>query len=148
MTVQESFPELLRNLRGNGLFGLGRFGRFLTVGLANAAAGYFLFLLFFSALDFHYLVANMLAFLTWVWFGFDLQRRWTFRAKPSAVAFWKFLANQLAFLGLGSVLLGLFVEVLSLRAEIAYVMTLGIVTVGMYLSSLVLVFRGTDVDRK
>jgi len=135
-------------LRGEGLLGFGRFGRFLAVGLVNSGAGFFLFLFFFSALGFHYLVANGLVFVTWAWFGFELQRRWTFRARATIVAFGKFLVNQIAFLGLGSVLLWTLVETFTLRAEFAYLLTLGIVTAGMYLSSLLWVFRGTVTGRE
>lgn len=113
------------------------------VGLANAVAGFLLFVIFFSALGFHYLVANVFVFVTWAWFGFELQRRWTFRAEASRDAFGKFLVNQIAFLGLGSALLWTLVEILTLRPEFAYLLTLGIVTIGMYLSSLLWVFRGT-----
>ena len=125
-----------------------RFGRFLVVGFVNAVASFLLFYIYLTALGAHYLVANVLVFVTWVWFGFELQRRWTFRAKASGVTFGKFLLNQIAFLGLGSVLLWTLVEVLTVRAEFAYLLTLGIVTAGMYLSSLLWVFRGTVTSRE
>ena len=134
-------------LRGDGLLGFGRFGRFLAVGLVNAAAGFFLFLFFFSTLGVHYLVANVLVFVTWAWFGFELQRRWTFRATRTIVAFGRFLLNQIAFLGLGSLLLWTLVEIFTVRAEFAYLLTLVMVTAGMYLSSLLWVFRGTRSSR-
>ena len=124
-----------------------KFARFLIVGLANTVAGFLFFLFFFSGLGLHYLVANMLVFVTWAWFGFELQRRWTFRAKPSSAAFGKFLLNQVVFLGLGSMLLWAFVEVFRLRAEFAYLPTLGIVTGLSYLSSLLWVFRGIGTSR-
>lgn len=118
------------------------------MGVVNATAGFFLFLFFFSALGLHYLVANVLVFVTWAWFGFELQRRWTFRAKPSSIAFGKFLVNQVAFLGLGSLLLWTLVGALNFRTEFAYLLTLGMITVGMYLSSLLLVFAGADGSRE
>ena len=148
MTARDRAAQRFGKMRGDGLLGFGRFGRFLAVGLVNAVAGFFLFLFFFSSLGLHYLVANMLVFVTWAWFGFELQRRWTFRVTPSRVAFGKFLANQVAFLWLGSVLLWTLVEALALRAEFAYLLTLGMITVGMYFSSLLLVFpRGSRKSR-
>ena len=89
----------------------------------------------------HYLVGHVLAFVTWVWFGFELQRRWTFRVLTSREAFRKFLFNQVFFLGLGSLLLWTTVEVLNVCAELAYLMTLGVVTAAVYLSSFLWVFR-------
>lgn len=148
MTTQGKAKSRSRKLRGDGVLSFAKFGRFLVVGLINAAAGFVLFLFFFTAVGFHYLLANGLVFLTWAWFGFELQRRWTFRAKASSVAFGKFLLNQIAFLGLGSLLLWALVEVFAIRAEFAYPLTLGIVTVGMYVSSLFWVFRRDEHESR
>lgn len=143
MTTKDMAAERFGKLEGDGLLGFRRFGRFLAVGLVNTAAGFFLFLFFFTALGVHYLVANGLVFVTWAWFGFELQRRWAFRATATIVAFGKYLVNQIAFLGLGSALLWTLVEAFTLRAEFAYLLSLGLVTAGIYLSSLLWVFRGT-----
>lgn len=143
MTSKDMAAQRFGKLEGDGLLGLRRFARFLMVGLANAVAGFLLFVFFFSGLGFHYLVANVLVFVTWAWFGFELQRRWTFRATATIVAFGKYLVNQIAFLGLGSALLWTLVEAFTLRAEFAYLLTLGLVTAGIYLSSLLWVFGGT-----
>ncbi len=148
MTTEDKFSQRFGKLRGYGLSSFGKFGRFLVVGLVNTAAGFFLFLFFFTALGVHYLVANGLVFVTWAWFGFELQRRWAFRATATIVAFGKYLVNQIAFLGLGSALLWTLVEAFTLRAEFAYLLTLGIVTAGMYLSSLLWVFRRTGTSRE
>ena len=148
MRTQDKSGSRVRMLRNDGFSSFAKFGRFLVVGLVNATAGFFLFLFFFSALGLHYLLANVLVFVTWAWFGFELQRQWTFRAKPSSIAFGKFLANQVVFLGLGTLLMWALVGALNLRAEFAYLLTLGLVTVGMYLSSLLLVFAGADGSRK
>lgn len=129
-------------------FGLAKFSRFLAVGLLNAVVGFLLFLLFFSVLGLHYLLANVLVFISWVWFGFELQRRWAFRAKASSAAFGKHLLNQIAFTLLGSILLWVLVEGLNVRPELAYIFTLGIVTVGIYVSSLFWVFGRTNQVRK
>lgn len=148
MRTQGRSGSWVRTLRNDGFSSFAKFGRFLVVGLVNAIAGFFLFLFFFSTLGLHYLLANMLVFVTWAWFGFELQRRWTFRARPSSVAFGKFLANQVAFLGLGTLMMWALVGALNLHAEFAYLLTLGMVTVGMYSSSLLLVFAGAGGSRK
>lgn len=131
-------------LRRAHLSGAAKFGRFLIIGMINAAAGFVLFLFFFRALGLHYFLANVLVFVTWAWFGFELQRRWTFRAVTSGVAFGKFLGNQILFLGLLSLLMWTLVEVSSVRAEFAYLLALGVVAVGMYLVSLFWVFGLPD----
>ena len=130
----------MKDLLSKDHFGLAKFNRFLAVGLLNAAAGFLLFLLFFSVLAFHYFLANVLVFISWVWFGFELQRRWAFRAEASSVAFGKHLLNQIVFTLLGSILLWILVEGFTIRPELAYIFSLGIVTVGIYVSSLLWVF--------
>ena len=128
----------------DGHFGLAKFIRFLAVGLLNAAAGFLLFLLFFSILGLHYLLAKVLVFISWVWFGFELQRRWAFRARASSAAFGKHLLNQIVFTLIGSILMVLLVEGFDVRPELAYIFTLGMVAVGMYVSSLFWVFGRTS----
>jgi putative flippase GtrA len=146
MRAQGRAGSWFTTLQIDGLPSLRKFGRFLVVGLVNATAGFFLFLFFFSALGLHYLLANVLAFVTWVWFGFQLQRRWTFRAKASSFAFGKYLVSQIFFLGLGSLLLWTLVEALALRAEVAYLLTLGLVTGLLYLSTLLWVFGRSETN--
>lgn len=120
--------------------GLAKFSRFVGVGLFSAVVGFLLFLLFFSVLGLHYLLANVLVFISWVWFGFELQRRWAFRAQASSAAFGRYFLNQIVFTVVGSFLLWVLVEVFTVRPELAYIFTLGIVTAGMYVSSLFWVF--------
>jgi len=144
MTTVNRANSWMKDLLGEDRLGFAKFSRFLTVGLFNSVAGFLLFLLFFSVLGLHYLLANVLVFISWVWFGFELQRKWSFRAKASGAAFGRHLLNQIAFILLGSILLWFLVEELNNRPELAYIFTLGIVTVGMYVSSLLWVFRRTD----
>ena len=146
MRTQGRAGSRFRTLKVDGLSSFAKFGRFLVVGLVNATAGFFLFLFFLSALGLHYLLANVMVFVTWVWFGFELQRRWTFRAKASGVAFGKYLVSQIAFLGLGSLLLWTLVEALALRAEVAYLLALGLVTGLLYLSTLLWVFGRSETN--
>lgn len=120
---------------------LSQFSRFLVVGLINAVAGFLLFLLFFGLCGWHYLLANMLVFISWAWFGFELQRRWAFRTDLFRGNFSKYLINQTVFVAIGTLALFVFVQFVRLRPELAYVVTLGVTTAGMYLSSRFWVFR-------
>ncbi len=121
--------------------GLSRFFRFLTVGLVNSVASFVLFLVYFSAIGFHYLLANILVFVSWVWVGYELQRRFAFQAKRTAGGFARFVVNQIGFMTIGTLLLWVLVELVRLLPEIAYLLTLGIITGGLYLSSRFWVFR-------
>lgn len=118
-----------------------KFGRFLSVGLTNTVVGFLLFQFFLSALGFHYLIANVLVFVTWIWFGYELQRRWTFRAKASASSFGKYAVNQIAILGLATLLLWMLVHVLTLQPAFAYIVSMGVATAIQYFLTLLWVFR-------
>lgn len=124
--------------------GLSRFGRFVMVGVLNSAVGFLLFLLFFNVLEIHYLVANLLVFASWVWFGFELQRRWAFRAEKGRKSFTRFLAMRIPLVPLSTSLIWTMVEVLHLREEFAYILTISLVTAGIYLVSVFWVFRRAE----
>lgn len=120
------------------------FTRFILVGLLNALATFLIFLILFNVADFHYLLANVLAFGVWVWFGFELQRRWVFRSMGASGAFTKFLVNQIVFTGFGSLLLWLLVEHAQIYVEVAYVVSVGLIGTAIYLASHFWVFRRPD----
>jgi putative flippase GtrA len=144
MTADNRVNTRIKDLLGEDRLGMAKFARFLAVGLFNAFAGFLLFILFFRILGLHYLLANVLVFISWAWFGFELQRRWAFRVESSGVAFSRYLLNQIVFTLFGSVLLWILVEGLQSGPELAYLLTLGIVTLGIYVSSLLWVFRRTN----
>ena len=118
-----------------------QFLRFLIVGAINALAGFLLFLLYFWVIDFHYLVSNVLVCLTWVWFGFELQRYWAFRAVRTKMAFPRYFLNQIGFAGFGTGLLWFLVEFWGFREEFGYLAAVGLTTIGIYLTSRYWVFR-------
>lgn len=123
---------------------LHKFSRFLAAGLFNALAGVLLFVFFFSVLGFHYLLANLLVFVSWAWFGFELQRRWVFRAQASSLAFGKYAINHILSTIFGSILLWFFVEELNTPPILGYLFALGVMTAAIYLSSLFWVFSSNN----
>jgi putative flippase GtrA len=144
MTIANGPNTWIRDLLIKDPLKLAKFTRFLVVGLFNAVVGFLLFLLFFSVAGFHYLLSNVLVFISWVWFGFELQRRLVFRVKASGAAFGKHVLNQILFTAVGSALLWVLVNGLNTRPELAYIFTSGIVTAGIYLSSLFWVWGRTN----
>ena len=122
----------------------GTFFRFLAVGLLNTVVSFVLFLAYFHLLQMHYLVANMAVFISWVWFGYELQRRLAFRASKAKRGFARFILNQVIFILVGTLVLWAMVEWANLIPEVAYVATLGVVTIGMYASSRLWVFRKAE----
>lgn len=119
----------------------GKFFRFIAVGILNTAVSFGLFLVFFHLFGFHYLVANATVFISWVWFGYQLQRTLAFRVPKSKDGFKKFLLNQLLFIGVSSFSMWLVVELGGVEPEIAWLITVGLVTLGMYVVSRLWVFN-------
>lgn len=117
-------------------------GMFVVVGVLNAVAGYLLFLLYANGMGFHYLLANVLVFVTWAWIGFELQRRWTFRAEPSLPAFGRYIVNQIGFIFVGTIFLVILVEGLNLRPDAAYLVSTASVSAGVFIVARFWVFRG------
>ena len=115
--------------------------RFIVAGGTNLVATYALFLAGFLFLGLHYLAANLFAFLAWAWFGFEIQRVWVFKKKRSVAAFFKYVLNQLVFFGVSTLLLFIAVDTVGIRPELAYLVVVAIVGIGMYLSSILFVFR-------
>jgi putative flippase GtrA len=121
---------------------------FVGVGVLNAGAGYLLFLLYTVGIGFHYLLASVLVFVTWLWFGFELQRRLTFRAAPSMPAFGKYVVNQVTFIFIGKLLLVILVEGLSIPADAAYLISTASVTAGVFLVARFWVFGGRQRGKR
>lgn len=78
--------------------------------------------------------------MAWVWFGYELQRVWVFRVDRARRGFVKYLTNQLAFAGLTAFLLWLLVDVVGIVAEVAYLICVAIITLGVYLSATFWIF--------
>lgn len=118
-------------------------GKYLLAGFVNVVAGFILFLLYFKVLGWHHLVANVLVFGSWVWFGYQIQRRWTFQAAHSWKSLAKYITNQVVFASTGTVSLWFLVDWIGLDATLGYALSTGIMTVGMYALSAFWVFRAT-----
>jgi putative flippase GtrA len=114
--------------------------RFLGVGGLNALATYGLFLTFLWTFGIYYVFANLLAFIAWSWFGYELQRRFVFSAVGAPFVFARYIANQLFFMVAGTGILALLVDVATIPPPIAYLIMLAIVTTGLFLTSKFLVF--------
>ena len=119
-----------------------RIAKFLAAGGFNLSAGYFIFFVFSELVGVHYLVAYSLAVFIWTGVGYEIQRRWVFRARPSKKALVRYLTPQLLLwvLGLGGFSLG--VEILGLSAQLTYFLNLALLSVALYLYSRFFVFSG------
>ena len=58
-------------------------------------------------------------------------------------AFFRYLINQVTFFGASTLLLLFAVEVANVTPELAYLIVVGVVAIGMYLSSIFFVFRNS-----
>lgn len=141
MPFRHPLFRILDQSHSNSGQDLTRFSRFVVAGLVNTVASFLLFLVFHTGFGWNYILSNILVFMSWLWFGFEVQRRFAFRAKRSRDSFVKFGLNQLVFVGLGTLILWILVEFGTLDPRVAYVLTISLVTAGVYFSSLLWVFR-------
>lgn len=108
----------------------GQFGRFLVVGAANTLLSFLVYTTLVLA-GVPYWLAGALGFCVGAANGYVLNRRWTFVARDSNRARVRYLAVQLAGLGVTTGLLWLFVEAGTDRIA-AYALTVPLVTVSMF----------------
>ena len=116
------------------------FLRYVLVGSVNAAVGLALYLVFLRGLDFNYVLANFFSLALWSWFGFQLQRVFTFRANRTHLGFVKYLTNHLLFILASSLILVALVELIGFSPEIAYLLVLVLSSFGLFVVSKLFVF--------
>ena len=111
-----------------------QFGKFLVVGASNTALSFVVYA-GLTAVGIPYVAAGAAGFAAGAVNGYVLNRRWTFGRGDSTGARVRYLAVQLAGLGTTSALLALLVEERRLGHVDAYVVTVPIVTVAMFLAN-------------
>jgi putative flippase GtrA len=139
-------PAGRRKLRGLGLQLLSfpiftQYYRFLLAGSLNALAGLGLFSLLHRGFVIVDVASYLLAFLIWALPGFELQRRFVFRAQFDRLATIRYLSTQLVSLVLGGVFLFILMRVVGLIPEFAYLLSVVLLTVVIFLLSRRWVFR-------
>lgn len=92
-----------------------QFVKFCVVGVLNTAVDFGMYYVLsrgYLGFHFHYLIANVIAFLVAVTNSFALNKRWTFgsRNEKNALQFTKFVSVNLVSLAMYEALLALFVE--------------------------------------
>jgi len=139
-------PARRRKLRGLRLQRLSfpiftQYFRFLLAGSLNALAGLGLFSLLHRGFGIVDVASYLLAFLIWALPGFELQRRFVFRAQFDRLATIRYLSTQLVSLVLGGVFLLILARVVGLIPEFAYLLSVVLLTVVIFFLSRRWVFR-------
>ena len=115
--------------------------RFLLAGSLNALVGLGLFSLLHRGLGIVDVTSYLLAFLIWALPGFELQRRFVFRAQFDRLATIRYLSTQLVSLVLGGAFLFILMRVIGLIPEFAYLLSVVLLTGVIFLLSRRWVFR-------
>ena len=115
--------------------------RFLLAGSLNTLAGLGLFSLLHRGLGIVDVTSYLLAFLIWALPGFELQRRFVFRAQFDRLATIRYLSTQLVSLVLGGVFLFILMRVVGLIPEFAYLLSVVLLTGVIFLLSRRWVFQ-------
>ena len=117
-----------------------RVAKFALAGAFNIGAGYLIFFFFSVGLGLHYLVSYSLAVILWTGFGYEVQRRWVFRAEQSGSALTKYLVPQILFWLAGLVGFSFAIEVFGISPQLTYFLNLFVMSLGFYAYSRFVVF--------
>ena len=109
--------------------------RFSIVGLISTIINYSLFFIIFSYLEAHYNLASSLGYIFGLFFGYLLNKYWTFNKKlnPGRTYVFKYIIAQLIGLIFCQVFLYLLVEFLVINPLLANILSLGLAAVISYL---------------
>jgi putative flippase GtrA len=96
-----------------------QFWRFVIVGLINTFNYYVLYLLFFNLLSFYYMAAHIISFLISMVGSFYLNSYFTYKTKPTLKKFLQFPLTYVVNIGISTVALWVFVNLLSLDKNLS-----------------------------
>lgn len=101
--------------------------RFLFIGTISTIISYSTFLILLNIFHIHYLIANIVAFIIGVGFGYYFNSKWTFDAK-NAKLFKRYFSFYVTSLILSTIILKSIVEIFHIMPEIANIITIFIIT--------------------
>lgn len=96
-----------------------QFWRFVIVGLINTFNYYVLYLLFFNLLSFYYMAAHIISFLISMVGSFYLNSYFTYKTRPTLKKFLQFPLTYVVNIGISTVALWVFVNLLSLDKNLS-----------------------------
>jgi putative flippase GtrA len=96
-----------------------QFWRFVIVGFLNTLNYYILYLLFFNLLGMHYMAAHIISFLLSMIGSFYMNSYFTYKTKPTIKKFLQFPLTYVVNIGVSSLAIWVFVDLLSLNENIA-----------------------------
>lgn len=122
---------------------LGQFFKFAIVGILNTIITVTLFFLLYKLCNIYYIFSTILAYSAGILNSYLWNKYWTFRIKKSSIVreLLKFLTINLIGLGLNTILMILFVEILKTEKILAQIFTVGFVMILNFLGSKFWVFK-------
>lgn len=116
--------------------------RFLIIGGIATIISYLTFLLCLHAFEMHYILANSIAFLTGVIFGYNCNKRWSFAGPHHKSShLFEYLAVYCTSLLISTLILKIAVDSFGIIPEIAFVLSLCVTTCTNFLGIKFLVFK-------
>lgn len=89
---------------------------------------------------FHYLVANLISFLTGITFSYPINKKWSFGYKSEKSRFIKYAFTYLSSLLMSMVILQIAVAYFKIKPELAYILTIFFTTITNFCGIKFLVF--------
>lgn len=125
-----------------GIENLTQLKRFLVTGTISTIVGYLVFLTATFVFLIHYLIANFIAFCIGIIFGYNLNKRWSFKDTQHRKSnFIKYLLVYLTSLLISTIILKITVDFMGIPPQIASLMSLCVTTCTNFLGIKFLVFK-------
>jgi putative flippase GtrA len=119
-----------------------QFSRFLVIGGISTIISYSVFLVSLRVFGFHYIFANIMAFVFGISFGYPMNRRWTFDSGHHKNShFLQYLSVYLTSLLIGTIFLRIAVDTIGIIPEVAFILAVGITTFTNFLGTKFFVFK-------
>lgn len=116
--------------------------RFLITGGIATILGYSAFLICLRAFNLHYILANFIAFIVGIIFGYNCNRRWSFNGPHHKSShLFEYLAVYLTSLLVSTIILKICVDFFGIIPEIAFILSLCVTTCINFLGIKFLVFK-------
>lgn len=128
---------------------IAQFVKFSLVGASNTLIDFLLYALLTRAFHWHYLPANVFSFSVAATWSYTLNRRWTFRDRTSRIRrqYPKFFLVAVIGLGLTSLFLAVFIDLIGLHDLIAKAITVVLVTFWNFSANRTWTFRPPALAR-
>ena len=119
-----------------------QFLRFIATGLISTIASCIVFVISLRVFDIHYLISNIIAFISGLLIGYPCNKKWTFsNSNQDETHFLRYFAVYVFSVTISLIFLRITIEMFELMPEIAFILSIAITTCTNFIGIKFLVFK-------